>query len=257
MLEIKFFAYKTLCPPSTQHATPFRASITEITLNNPKNCCSLYIFSSYFSFLLLLLILTPSRREKSIEFAAQKFLFRQTFGKKKKKGRNSPFELLQTTLRERFRQPGWFLVVFSFATEFRASRFPGFLVLSIHHETASYLFLVRASRTLVIQLGESLNHTGRSKPQEAAIPHYSWYILKFLLRTYICIRSMYILRTVDKVETVVSSCPSSCLETNLANNVLVEIVPSIVNTIILNKVEEEKGRVKLREKKRWKHELNW
>lgn len=61
---------------------------------------------------------------------------------------------------------------------------------------------------------------------------------------------MYMLRTVDKVEIVVSSCPSSCLETNLANNVLVEIVPSIVNTIILNKVEEEKGRVKLREKKR-------
>lgn len=46
---------------------------------------------------------------------------------------------------------------------------------------------------------------------------------------------------VDKVETVVSSCPSSCLETNLANNVLVEIVPPIVNMIIMKKVEEEKG----------------
>lgn len=46
---------------------------------------------------------------------------------------------------------------------------------------------------------------------------------------------------VDKVETVVSSCPSSCLETNLANNVLVEIVPPIVNMIIMKKMEEEKG----------------
>lgn len=156
--KISVFAYKTLCPSSTQQHHTFRVSITEIRLTIRKTAArSLCIFFLFFfssSFLFFNINLFDEKNPQNSQ--RRNFFFVKLSIKKKRK--NSLLNYYRRHC-ERFRQPGWFLVVFSFATEFRASRFLAFLVLSIHHETASYLFLVRASRTLVIQPGESLNHT--------------------------------------------------------------------------------------------------
>lgn len=96
--KISVFAYKTLCPSSTQQHHTFRVSITEIRLTIRKTAArSLCIFFLFFfssSFLFFNINLFDEKNPQN----SQKFLFHQTFDKKKKK--KLAVELLQTTLRE-------------------------------------------------------------------------------------------------------------------------------------------------------------